>query len=1110
MDCKNNALLNNASVKNPFKAWLSELLLSREYFKGPSGKPLYSYQISEFEYESLRDLLKQNTALFGSTVYAGYVAACWCLFVSEQYRRNYNSSWSWSGAEGELGVELTPAQHANFTQKGLEYWGRPILHRSNGRDWLGSLFIEGGLPWPLVKSDSHGFGRAVRGGIKNYYKTEGSRYTTADLIAEYERYLPITFRNLETRQLLAGIVDQLMYLVEQYPIRDQQDPAGYLDKTIPEWTQAFPIPLDESNARGLINDWLRDAGEKRQARKEILERSRAFTCEHFLREVLPEWDILTEIILPSEEILKIDAENLSGTRLELAYYEGERLLARGAAVYGEFVNGGLKVRFINTQVSLNRRNLTEPVNLHFLDSGRTVHCIYFDGSNLDYQEMPLVFESRDDRWRLLGTSSCKLSGSTVKLRIPKGFIASSDKGDIKPIAEDVEGGQWLESLHDLTIRSGQEYFRIELNQEKSDENRPSLVGSLAVYESNPSAVFLGWPTLTLPEGYEYNKEDLQEFANGRLLDTSGRTNIYGHVRYVLKNNSGKTILQRRFAVLPREFGFSLIPAVKELPAKLYLRGASKLDVSVDCDVVRIEKVMSDQGSAFHMSHSGDIPPASFRIKVSDVSGQHSVWLKLPYPYKGARLLDESGNTSQGRDLILYELLGHRIVLSSGLPQGESFYMQLELICQEQPHPKRSYEIKVGTYPVQLNLYSYQSDILQMLGAVDDQDAFIKLTMEADNRLLSLNIRRYNGVLEWDGHDVFFIHGMASSSISDGAEIEVMLISDPKKEPLPIGARNSQGIGAGIFDVPQAMRRRGPWLIYPVKNCKIQFRPVLYVPDGFDVDFSGEVNSLQKASEVYHPKKNPNALKFQIEAMANDFRHSGWQYLADLKQYYSHLPLSSFESWRALSKHSKALAFAVFRLEFDEEFCSRIRDELAIIWEVIPMSVWVEAYQYFMNSLTETGLPEALVNNLIRNRSAVLRFVVSGFDYIGDYLVAANKNALKFPPPDIVLPIWYQTLRQQHEANNRWPIDLRDPLNKWIEKQNLPPLVKSLSLVEYSDAVVYLPIFMAFVTSGKAKITDLSVPAAYLKFAIRLVSDFDRQGWFAPVHALMVSYFLAAE
>ena len=88
--------------------------------------------------------------------------------------------------------------------------------------------------------------------------------------------------------------------------------------------------------------------------------------------------------------------------------------------------------------------------------------------------------------------------------------------------------------------------------------------------------------------------------------------------------------------------------------------------------------------------------------------------------------------------------------------------------------------------------------------------------------------------------------------------------------------------------------------------------------------------------------------------------------------------------------------------------------------------------------------------------------------------------------------------------------LGSELSRWIEQQQIPLKLKNLSLVSFTDAVAYLPIFMAFVTAGRAQITDLPVTPAYLKFAIRLVSDFDRQGWFIPVHALMVSYLLALD
>ena len=230
--------------------------------------------MSEEEYKSLLELLKQQLRRSDNPLHAMHLGACFCLFVSEQYRRNYNSSWSWSGAEAELGISLTPQQHAALTNDGLAYWKRPIRFRNSGRDWLGSLFTEGGLPWPLVQSESHGFGRAVRRGIKHFYRTEGNRRTTADLMADFEE----AFRPLSAIWRRAGCwqaSSTSSCIWSSTTPQDLQDPASHLDQQAPGWTDAFPIPLDESNARTLLNDWLRDAGQKRQERKEARKPGRS-------------------------------------------------------------------------------------------------------------------------------------------------------------------------------------------------------------------------------------------------------------------------------------------------------------------------------------------------------------------------------------------------------------------------------------------------------------------------------------------------------------------------------------------------------------------------------------------------------------------------------------------------------------------------------------------------------------------------------------------------------------------------------------------------------------------------------------------------------------------
>ena len=1085
----------------PAKAWLTEFLFTRVLFTGPTGQPLYSYHVTEDEYTGLAAMLKMALTA-NSPTQELYVAACFCLFVSENYRRHYDGNWSWQGAESRIGITLTPAQHASLTGKGLGYWKRKVRIRDQGRDWLGTLFTEGGLPWPLLSSESHGFGRAVRRGIKHFYRTEGHRRTTADLLADFEDGLPLSFRNLETRTLLAGIVDQLMTLVDRYPIKDEVDPAAYLDRVDPHWHEAFPIPLDETNARHLLNEWLRDAGIKRQERKEALAKARAFNCEHIQQGQLPHWTILTELNLPPETLLPIDPSSLRNTRFELAYFEGETLLERGPAVYAQLAEKAVKIRFANVQVSLRRRYLNKPVSLRVMESGSTIHTFLFENSALDYQDVPLVFEYRADRWHLVGTSSCKLASSKVRVRVPERFTFSDALESTVPVLTDVESGQWIETTGNLILKDDAERYEICLSQPGGDVAPLMLTGVYALFECSPSTVYLGWPTLELAEGSTWRRDELIEFANGRPLDRRNAL-VFGAINYIVRSRKGETLLRRRFGVLPRGFELGLYPAYGRRPARLQVKNADNLSLHVAGEGLLCS---ASQGS-YLMELSGQHCPQAFTLQIGPAAGL--LHLRLPFPYQGARLLGVDGQHTAVKTLNLAELTGHRLQLSSGLPQGQMFYLQFELMCREQSHPKRVFAVRVGQMPMVLNLFSYVADLQTMLAAVDEQDAYVHLTVETEQLLMQLDIRRYGGRVLMEEASAFYVCGVDGTDILDDARAEAMLLSDPKQAPLQLIENTTEGVGAGRFAIPQSMLIDGPWLIYPGKESPIQFRPQLYLPASMSVPVDLQVRSLHRAAQVFHPIHRPDVIEEQIRAMANDFAHSGWQYLADLKRQYAHLPLSSFEAWKALAKNPQALGLAVFRLEMDEAFCARIADELALMWETIPLPMWASAYQIFAEGLKLTGLPSEHVERLVKDRAIVLRYIVSGFDYVGNYLGTGDFCELRRLSAEDILPMWYQDLRRLHAANLDWPNVLGEALAHWVAEQPLPLRVKAMSLAEFTDAVTYLPIFMAYVTAGKASVNDLGIPTAYFKFAARWLADFDRHGWFNPVHALTVSYLLAA-
>ncbi|WP_037375559.1 STY4851/ECs_5259 family protein [Sedimenticola selenatireducens] len=1097
-------------VVNSLKAWLSEFLLVRSLFKGPTGQPLYAYQVTSDEYRQLRGLLASTAGKAFDPVHGGKWAALFCLFTAEWFRREYDASeggWSWNGIEDRIDVSFNPNQRANLVTAGLEgYWQRPVHYRENGRDLLGSLFSEGGLPWLLVQSDTHGFARAVRFGLKHFYETRGNRRSTFDTMAECEHYLPQTFRNVETRQLLAGIVEQLMNLVTKYPLRDVDDSAKYLDAHAQAWRKSFPIPLDEANARGLINDWLRDAGRRRQERKDKVDSLHPFTCTHQLLGDLPDWRIRTSLSLPDKAILDITSHELSTTRFQIAFYEGESLLAKGSVTYGHVAEERVGVQFPKTQMTLERRKPEEPLNLRLLANGQPVQTFYFEDGGLEYNDSPLIFKDCGDARYFVASASCLLESERAYIRIPSDYDLLEGSEGVT-VGVDRHGGQWIEVTDDVRLGNGTDVVSVRLNQSVTDEFRPYLSGHTAIYNSLPNTVYMGFPRVEFHDGSENNHTNTRQYANGELVSAKKLEGFAGVVSYALKDESGETLLRRRFGVLPEGFRVSLFSATANNHARIVINSES-LTAHVVNDDIQSESKKSSGDTVISIEHLGADTPSHLLLDVSSSDRSEPVRLRLPYPYNGARLLGSDGMPLERKDLILDELLGTQLLLVSDSTQGKRYFITLELVANTGQRPKRHYEIKIGQVPQVIDLFSYQPDMLQLMGAVSSQDAYIRLIVESERRLLDMNIKRYRGRVYIDSIGILKV---TTDRLDDDvleARPVAMLVSNPQREPVRIPEAVSEGVGTGWHNIPAEMDRDGPWVIYPANDSPSKFRPHIYVPPGDTIAPPDEpVRTLHSAAKYFHPIHRPTMIDEVITEMVTDFDHSGWQYLSDLKQNYSHLPLSTFESWLSVSRNKEALAAVVFRLAADEVFCERLQDELAVIWDCIPITVWASANQRMRNWLMSKNISDEVLASVIESRKSVLKSITSGYDCIDSYLEHGDARGCKSLPLEVFLPGWYQELRRTHESNRHWPTDLREDLTTWVHRQVLPDVLGSLSSVHFSDAVTYLPIFMAHVSAGKASIEELSHSKEYVKFAIKMISDFDRESWYRAVHAAVLSFVI---
>lgn len=1099
---------------NVLKPWLAEFLSIRGQLNGPpDGKPLYSYQVSKEEFDSLKTLLKEHSGLSEHPDYMGSWAAGYCLFVAEQFRRYYDAGpggWSWRLFDLELDCEFTPQQKSNIVEKGLvNFWKRDIRTTEHGRDFIGTLFAEGGLPWLLVQSDEHGFGRAVRRGLRHIYSEQSAQKTVVELLADHEGELPQAFQTLHTRQLLAGIVQQLFELVNDHDLHKRDDATDYLDQNAPSWRDAFLVPLDDVNAGTLISEWLLLAKGQKKIKSQQNERARWFTCEHFIEGAGEDWKLRADILLPDEYSFKLDNTDLSSTRLQVVLYEGDQLLARGAYVYAQLENQAITIRFPQTKVPVIRRDLESQIVLKFLANGQEIVSHTIGESELDLQRAPLVFTEKDDEYNLASNASCVLHQTRAQIRLPAGAEVENVESNL--LFQETSGARWVEVEKDTQLKINSELYVIAFGGSSEAGNKPYINGVIqGQLLTNPKTVFYGWPSLEIPVNYAFKGDIVQQFVNGAELSSTDTKNLIGVVDFVARGEGGAVLIRRKFGVLPADFSLIVVPGYNDSPAHVILKSQIPLKAEVVNTEIRSEKVPHPDGQQIDLHLSSSTIPGTLILNIQGDNSRLPITIRLPYPNLSASLVDESDKPFSSRELSLDDLLGKRIILASGKSGKQRFNIRLKLMGSVSPQPVTDFYVTIGRMPIELNLYNYQNDIEQMLASTDDQDAFVHVAVSSVSQLLDFNIRRYSGSMERSSRARFTIHRHSALESSGQIVAEAMLLSDPRQSPLVLPALKSEGVTTGGFEVMPEMEKSSPWLIYPSKQSAVQFRPELFIGSEANVNDFNKIVSLHQACQAYHPTFQPDAINDQIKLMANDLGHSGWQYLSDLKHKYSHLPLSSFETWKSLTKNTETLAIAIFRLELDEIFCNRIRDELSIFWECIHLDTWRSGYLHFERWLIVQGLSESLVKDVVASRMTLLSKVVPGFKEFSGYIKTGDVAELPPIPLDIVvdeLKKGYQTLRRNHESNDHWPTSLSTELVSWINESTLPKEIKTLSLISYSHSVTYVPIYMAHVTVGQNVLTDLHSSTPYLKHAVRQLSEFDRVGWYNFANGMMVNYLM---
>ena len=1077
-----------------FSSWLTAFL-TRRSLKQPDQRPLYEYHVSNEEYVDLKSLLSEcgNVANFTSDKTAN---ACFTLFCAEWYRREYerDCGWSWEPIWLPLGFSLSAVELRRVVPKGLEgFWGRHIrYYESERRNFLGSLFSEGGLPFRLLKQSDSRFQTVFGKILKQYENAELLGQTTRQLVTSSieKASLPQVFSEDTSVDLIAQMADELVAIVHLYGLDTKDEPVIELDVVNPKWRERFPIPLDEETGTEFLNGLLQSASKETRTRRGV---NRQWNCTHFFTNQSSD-ALQSEISFPKEVTFNLDGEPPS-CRLELAIFEAEEQLVSLGVGYAVLEEKRARVRLKHKLVRCKRQSPSDGLTLVALYGGSKLAEIPIQNTAVAVGEVPLGFEFVDDHWQLCGQASFKTKCADVLLLLPTGSELEIDKGVF------TEREQCL-GCHTVNVQGtcvvgvlAEERFRIRIGDSTSANLDLDLKGNLLKWPCVPSLTFLGVPSVEWGKSEpELGTKGAGIYLSGRQIDTCSLQQQLGRHYLSVRNNDNETLLRKRIGLLPVDFKIELKSGQHSNQGSIHFYSNITCLYQLETSQVKARRLRHDDHTELFLEVEG-IPPAHVKVLVTPNLESDPIGIELPFPGSGYLAFDKDEQPLP-KSLPVSDLLGARIYLFGRAEQSATNYrMELSLKGNSAAHAFYTWHAKVRDKPVEVNLFNLKDQVESLLSLQTGIDQAVELTIDSN---IVCRIGRYAVGIDFGPSRHTLISSANNRKVPKPM---LMLLSEPERHPIELHSRMSQGVATGEFELPAIIDRAGPWLIVPAKSSSVTFRPVFIPGNSNPSEPVSEIRNLQRAVLTFDPKLPVNAFEPVLNAMALNPAHSSWQFLRNLYDNYGYLPLSTFEVWRALVKIPSALAMAMFKFEMSIDFIARIETEFPFIWELFPIEEIRKAAARLKNDLLQRGVREEFAPELIKKMYDRLSEAVPSYNgnikkWLNDGSIPQEAQMQKEVMQNVMFE-WYQKLIQARSGDDNWPRFGRRRLKDWYLFQRESPISLTPENNKY-NAVVYFPVFAAAVAFGKSKFDEVFVDSADGIFNLRQVRDFDTE-WFDGVY-----------
>ncbi|EAS45762.1 hypothetical protein C9J48_06350 [Photobacterium profundum] len=1086
---------------NTFRHCIADILSSRE-LDHVSGAPLYSYKLTDGEYLTLQtslldSLRSQNIECYVPSAMSSEWAGAFVMYAAEWWRKQFNGGhWSWEPIFRSLNVsdsDITAGQRNKLIAAGFRFWRRPILSNGQGRMFLGSVAVEGGLPLQLITDPNSKLSNYFEQVIKDFGKFTLSKPNAAAIAEAHDHCIAASFRTEAVYSVVGKIAEAIYQLTDQYGLDEQHDPLRFLDAVAPNWPEKLPLNIDHDIAKGLINSALGQAIAVQRRLPSTIRLVRRLTQTYNQHAYVVDepsqadakWKCQLSLTLRSrvnaQYIQQLFGMQVLPERFSLfAMGKKPLLLAKAFRPKNnperyllDVMDSDLPEDWFDCEIQLMARG----------DNDQTWYAPLLGGSGLDTEE-PWVFTEHEGEWVLAGSGD-------VSCESTKALIALSPENTLPSFLSceclfGVTEQPFARTLYQLSDSGAYQFGDavVELGENSKLNTEFVWQGAELSYQTLPNKCFIGKPSLLALSAqgahHDISADKLRwhHASKQQWLPFDTLPLGQSEVAFI---DGGKAKKRFRLASLPQDMTIEFLPGRQINRGQIVISSSRPPMVALtqpNAGQLDFQITQTPHSVTIDLFSAQEQPPALVELELWWQEKPKAVSVTVPFPSKGVCLLDGEQQPVDSHSELLFDKINRYELYGYGLEGEIELQFSLNAYDVRGPFSRGAFFSTVlpsiDVLSTGLSLSTFRSDIQALFALSSSLDAKVKVSVVNHGQAVftcflsayvhSLQPDRERSCVELVGE------GMSSS-----INLYTVPLERPDQTPLQLVPATGLEDTERVWVFPDDEVEAGAWLVY-CDNPQLGIRSLMWSKD---LELLPKArNGFEAAAGIGRRAERLDAFSQAAKEMAYDFTRPEWKYVRTLLSF-DHVPLTTFDLWRGVARQPEfmlALLLNASKKEIDQVW--QMDKQFPLLWYSLKVATAAKVinafYDNLLNRLGEDM--EDVAQNRIQKKLSEL---VSYFPGLAPLSAMMQfKIGLVEQKPALVPPAYMQHVYDcrntlsQRQVDSPWPTIFADGVMKSVISK-INPQFAQLCLTSkhgFKNNVMNAPMLLALATSGQAGLT----------------------------------------